>query len=155
MTSHSTTPDASDPHNLQRFLTAQEGVHIHALREIRAGRKQTHWMWYVFPQMTGLGRTQMAHDFGIASLDEAKAYLDHPVLGARLREIANAALSVNAGSAEDIFGKTDAMKLRSSATLFALASEPGSVFGQLLNRYFHGAGDEHTVRLLGMTEGAP
>ena len=154
MTPHPPTPDASDPHNLQRFLVAQDGDYEHALREIRAGRKQTHWMWYVFPQMAGLGRTQMAHDFGIASLDEAKAYLDHPVLGARLREIANAALLVNARSAEDIFGKTDAMKLHSSATLFALASEPGSVFGQLLNRYFHGAGDEHTPRLLGVAEGS-
>ena len=152
--SASTSTDASDPHDLCRFLTEQEGVYVHALREIRDGRKQTHWMWFVFPQVRGLGSSTMAIEYGIASLDEAKAYLDHPVLGARLREIADAALTVVGKSAVEIFGKVDAMKLHSSATLFALASEPGSVFGQLLNRYFHGAGDGHTPRLLGIAEGS-
>jgi len=148
----STHSSASDPHDLRRFLTAQEGVYDQALREIRDGRKQSHWMWFVFPQLRGLGSSSMSRDYGIASLEESKAYLEHPVLGARLREIAHAAVSVRERTAVDIFGEVDAMKLHSSATLFALASEPGSVFGELLNRFFHGAGDEGTARLLGMAE---
>src|SRR5262245_43948442 len=141
--------DANDPHHLARFLTAQEGVYETALAEIRAGQKRSHWMWFVFPQFEGLGHSATARAYAIKSVAEAEAYLAHPVLGARLRECAAAALTVPDRSASDIFGFPDDLKLRSSATLFAHVSPPGSVFHQLLDRFFAGQPDEKTLALLG------
>jgi uncharacterized protein (DUF1810 family) len=140
-----------DPYDLQRFLEAQNDVYAAALSEIRHGRKRTHWMWFVFPQMAGLGSSSTAAFYAIKSRDEAVAYLAHPVLGARLRECAGALLSLSGASASDIFGYPDDLKLRSSMTIFASMSPPGSVFQQVLDRYFGGEPDGRTLRLLGDT----
>jgi uncharacterized protein (DUF1810 family) len=138
-----------DPYNLSRFVQAQEGVHEQALAEIRSGRKQSHWMWFIFPQFAGLGFSATSQWYSIKSLAETRAYLNHPVLGPRLLECAEAALSVQGRTALAIFGSPDDMKLRSCATLFARVSPPGSVFHQLLDRYYQGEPDTQTLRLLG------
>ena len=136
-----------DPYGLERFIDAQYLDYDRALREIRGGRKQSHWMWYVFPQFAGLGMSPTSQHYAIRSQTEASAYLRHPVLGARLVECANAVLALRDRSARDIFGSPDDMKLRSSATLFASVSPPGSVFHQIVERYFDGAFDERTLEL--------
>src|SRR5947208_13293082 len=118
--------NTDDPFNLHRFLVAQDDVYDEALAEIRAGQKRTHWMWFVFPQLAGLGYSAASQHFAIKSLDEAQAYLAHPVLGRRLVECAEAALSIESSSAEEVFGYPDDLKLKSSATLFADASSDGS-----------------------------
>ena len=133
---------------LDRFVMAQEGVYEEALAEIRAGRKQSHWMWFIFPQYAGLGSSPTSQHFAIKSRAEAEAYLAHPVLGSRLIECAEAVLMVQSRSANDIFGAVDAMKLRSSATLFAAVSPHGSVFHRILSRYFQSRADERTVAML-------
>ena len=138
---------ARDPFNLSRFVEAQEPDYACALGEIRAGRKRSHWMWYVFPQLAGLGSSATSQRFGISSLDEAEAYLAHPLLGPRLVECAEALLAVPNRSAHDILGPPDDIKLRSCATLFALVSPTGSAFHRLLERFFEGAGDPATLRL--------
>ena len=137
-----------DPFNLNRFVDAQEGVWEAALDELRSGSKQSHWMWFIFPQLAGLGRSPTAQFYGIGSLAEARAYLDHPLLGSRLRE-ATEALAPWAGRRrpEQIFGPVDALKLRSSLTLFDFV-EPGSPFGEALVNFFGGARDERTLALL-------
>lgn len=139
---------AADPFNLSRFVEAQAGDYDQALSEIRVGRKRSHWMWYVFPQFDGLGFSSTSKFYAIKSRAEAEAYLDHPILGPRLSECAQAALNVEARTAHDIFGSPDDLKLRSSATLFACVSPEGSVFHRLLARYFEGERDERTLRLL-------
>ncbi|HYH64797.1 MAG TPA: DUF1810 domain-containing protein [Urbifossiella sp.] len=138
-----------DPFDLDRFVRAQEHDYADALAEVRAGRKESHWMWYVFPQLAGLGVSPTARRYGLTGTAEAAAYLAHPVLGPRLLEIAAAALVVEGGSAHDIFGSPDDLKLRSCATLFARVSPPGSVFEQLLAKYFAGEPDGRTLTLLG------
>ena len=143
--------NAADPFELSRFVEAQEHSYDQALREIRSGRKLSHWMWYVFPQLEGLGSSPTSKRYAIKSLDEAAAYLRHPVLGPRLLACTEAVLGVAGRTAEDIFGPIDALKLRSSATLFACASSRRSVFDQLLDRYFAGARDERTLNLLGLS----
>jgi uncharacterized protein (DUF1810 family) len=142
-------PDPSDPHDLNRFVKAQKGDYARALAEVRAGEKRSHWMWYVFPQLDGLGFSDTARFYGIKECAEAEAYLAHPVLGPRLIEVAEAALAVEGKSAHNIFGSPDDLKLRSCATLFAKVSPPGSVFERLLAKYYGGVGDEKTLRLLG------
>ena len=137
-----------DIHSLDRFMEAQERMYAVALEEIRSGRKRSHWMWYIFPQLRGLGTSSMAHMYGIAGLDEARAYLSHPVLSARLIEISEALLMLKKKDPEDIFGYTDAMKLRSSMTLFALVSEDASVFHKVLKRFYNGEMDERTLELV-------
>ena len=141
------------PHDLARFEAAQEGSYESALAELRRGRKQSHWMWFVFPQFAGLGFSQMSVRYAIKSLDEARAYLAHPVLGPRLVESADAVLAIAGRSALEIFGSPDDMKLRSSATLFAAVSPEGSVFHQLLAKYFGGMKDESTLRLIASADG--
>jgi uncharacterized protein (DUF1810 family) len=145
--------DKDDPYNLARFLQAQEGNYQLALDEVRAGRKVSHWMWYVFPQYDGLGFSSTSKRYAIKSVAEAEAYLRHPVLGPRLLAIAEAVLRVEGRSATDIFGSPDDMKLRSCATLFAAVSPPGSVFERLLDKYFQGERDERTLRLMGVARG--
>ncbi|MFO0822384.1 MAG: DUF1810 domain-containing protein [Gemmataceae bacterium] len=139
---------ANDPHDLNRFVEAQMDGFQQALAEVRAGRKRTHWMWYIFPQFDGLGLSAMAQRYAIKSIAEAEAYLRHPVLGPRLRECCEAAASVEGRTAQDIFGSPDDMKLRSCVTLFARVSPPGSVFEKLLTKYFHGKPDEKTLDLI-------
>lgn len=137
-----------DPYDLNRFIEAQEVNYDNAISELRAGRKRTHWMWYVFPQIAGLGNSAMSYRYGIRSEDEARAYLTHPVLGARLVECAEAVIAIDNRSAHDIFGSPDDLKLKSSATLFAHVSPPGSVFERILDRYYSSERDPRTLALL-------
>ncbi|HVD86234.1 MAG TPA: DUF1810 domain-containing protein [Solirubrobacterales bacterium] len=141
-----------DPDRLQRFVEAQDegGTYARALAELRAGRKRSHWMWFVFPQIAGLGKSPTSRAYAIRSLGEAKAYLEHPVLGPRLRECARALLEVSGRTAEQILGGIDAVKLRSSMTLFARADPDEPLFQQVLDRYYGGEPDEATERLLSM-----
>jgi uncharacterized protein (DUF1810 family) len=139
---------AGDPFNLNRFVQAQEDDYQRALSEITSGRKRSHWMWYVFPQIDGLGASSTSKHYSIKSLAEAKAYLRHPVLGPRLVECAEAVLRVEGKSASEIFGFPDDMKLRSCATLFAQVFPAESVFERLLAKYFRGQPDPNTIHLL-------
>jgi uncharacterized protein (DUF1810 family) len=134
----------SDPFGLQRFVTAQDGVYEQALAELRRGRKQSHWMWFVFPQIAGLGRSPTAQRYAIRNLDEARAYLQHPVLGPRLKESARALTGLKGTDADAVLGPVDALKLRSSMTLFARADPDEPVFRQVLDRYFGGEADPAT-----------
>jgi uncharacterized protein (DUF1810 family) len=138
------------PYRLERFVDAQDddGAYRAAVKELRAGRKQSHWMWFIFPQIAGLGRSATSRRYAISSLAEAQAYLAHPVLGPRLIECARILIGLHGPSARDIFGGIDEMKLRSSMTLFARADPSNPVFGEVLDRYFDGAPDEATERLL-------
>jgi uncharacterized protein (DUF1810 family) len=136
--------------DLERFVVAQERVYDAVVAELRRGRKSGHWMWFIFPQIAGLGRTDVSRFFAIASLDEARAYLAHPVLGARLRECCEAILATSGRTAEEILGPTDAMKLRSSITLFHRAAPDEPIFGQVLDRFFGGTADAATDALLGL-----
>ncbi len=146
---------ASDPFDLERFVEAQSESYESAVAEIRAGRKQSHWMWFVFPQVQGLGYSATARRYGITGLAEARAYLSHPVLGARLRECAEALEALDSReSVTGIFGSTDAMKLRSSLTLFAHAAGQELVFERLLDKYFAGRRDDLTVGVLQGQAGA-
>jgi uncharacterized protein (DUF1810 family) len=139
-----------DSFDLDRFVAAQEagGTYQRALDELRAGFKSSHWMWFVFPQIAGLGQSPTSRRFAISSLAEAAAYLRHPVLGPRLRESAAVVTGIKGRSADQIFGSIDAMKLRSSMTLFRRAAPEEPVFGQVLKRYFDGIPDHATDALV-------
>lgn len=145
------SPDSAERFDLSRFVTAQEGVYDRALREVKAGAKRSHWMWYIFPQVDGLGYSSTSKHYAIKSLDEARAYLAHPVLGPRLQECAQAVEAVTGRSALQIFGSPDDSKLKSCATLFAQVSPPDSVFHRLLTKYFQGHEDGKTLQLLEKT----
>jgi uncharacterized protein (DUF1810 family) len=134
--------------DLERFKDAQEGVYMQALSELAAGRKRTHWMWFVFPQLAGLGMSQMSKDFAIRSAAEASAYLADPLLGPRLRRCTEAMLSVPGRTAHDILGHPDDFKFRSSMTLFAAVSDVDSVFHRAIDRFFDGEPDRKTLSLL-------
>jgi uncharacterized protein (DUF1810 family) len=139
----------TDTFNLQRFVDAQgNGVFERAVAELAAGQKRSHWMWFVFPQARGLGSSPMARTYGVGSLDEARAYLDHPVLGPRLRWAAQTVAGSGAATLRDLFGSPDDMKFISSMTLFRLA-EPGGVFDEALGRWTEGRGDDRTAGLVG------
>jgi uncharacterized protein (DUF1810 family) len=142
---------SSDPYDLGRFLQAQEDDYDLALSEITSGRKRSHWMWYIFPQIDGLAFSSTSKHYAIKSLDEARAYLDHPTLGPRLLDCAEAVVRLDGRSAREIFGSPDDLKLRSSSTLFACASPPGSVFDRLLAKYYQGRRDDRTLQLLGIS----
>jgi uncharacterized protein (DUF1810 family) len=138
----------SDPYDLQRFIDAQDGVYETALAELRAGSKQSHWMWFIFPQLRGLGLSPTAHLYGLVSLDEARSYLRHPLLGVRLHQCVEALVPwATRRSAEQIFGPVDVMKLRSSLTLFEKIESNGP-FGESLTAFFNGVPDERTLALL-------
>lgn len=139
---------STDPHDLARFVEAQAGIYAEALAELSAGRKRSHWMWFVFPQVTGLGASSMSKRYAIGSEAEATAYLDHPLLGPRLLRCVEAMLAVEARSARDILGSPDDMKFRSSLTLFAAVSPAGSVFHRALDRFFDGLPDARTLQQL-------
>ena len=138
----------SDPFNLARFVAAQEGVFEGALAELKRGQKRSHWMWFIFPQVEGLGNSLTSKKYAITSLDEARAYLNHPVLGPRLLECCRAILSVHGKSASEIMGYPDDLKLRSSMTLFVLADDSHSEFRLVIDHYFQGHLDERTLELL-------
>lgn len=137
-----------DPYNLDRFVTAQAALYDDVVAELRAGRKRSHWMWFVFPQLAGLGRSATARHYAIGSLDEAAAYLAHPLLGARLRECCALAAAIDGRSAHQIFGDPDDLKFHSSLTLFARAAPAEPLFLRCLDKYFGGAPDAATVSLL-------
>jgi uncharacterized protein (DUF1810 family) len=138
------------PFDLERFVAAQSPVYPTVLGELRGGRKTGHWMWFVFPQVEGLGRSELSRRYAIGSLDEARAYLEHPLLGARLRECAQLVLATRARSAESILGPIDAVKLRSCMTLFHRAAPDEPLFVEVLDRFYGGAPDAATdARLAG------
>jgi uncharacterized protein (DUF1810 family) len=137
-----------DPYDLARFVEAQRHTYDEAIAEIRRGRKRSHWMWYVFPQIEGLGVSATSRRYAIRSRAEAEAYLAHPLLGPRLLESTEAVLGLVGRSALDVFGSPDDMKLRSCATLFGAISAPGSVFERVLDVYFGGEPDDRTLRRL-------
>jgi uncharacterized protein (DUF1810 family) len=140
---------AADPFDLQRFVTAQDGVLDDVRAELRAGRKRSHWMWFVFPQLQGLGSSAMARHYGIGSLEEARAYLAHPVLGPRLRECCELMLAVPRAGAHDILGSPDDLKFRSCLSLFALAAPDEPLFRACLDRFYGGVPDPRTLALCG------
>ncbi|KAB8141214.1 DUF1810 domain-containing protein [Chloroflexia bacterium SDU3-3] len=139
----------AEPFNLERFVSAQEPIYRTALGEIRAGRKRSHWMWFIFPQIAGLGFSPTSKLYAISGAEEARSYLAHPLLGPRLRECADALLAVQGRSASAIFGSPDDMKLRSSMTLFAAVAEHDPRFEQVLERYYGGQRDPQTLDRLG------
>ena len=135
--------------DLERFIGAQEEIYADALAEIKRGRKRSHWMWFVFPQIQGLGFSEMSKRYAIKGIDEAEAYLNHPILGQRLIEICMALLALDSNDAYEIFGAPDDMKLRSSMTLFASLPDAYPVFKSVLDKFFNGAMDNATLHLLG------
>ena len=143
---------SNDPFELRRFVEAQEGVYAQALAELKGGRKRSHWMWFVFPQFDGLGFSSTAKHYAIKSLDEARAYLAHPLLGPRLRECADALLKVEGRSAAEIMGSPDDLKLRSCATLFAQITPDDSPFARLLQKHYRNQPDLKTLQLLKATD---
>ncbi len=137
-----------DEHDLQRFVEAQARNYAQALLELKAGQKRSHWMWYVFPQLEGLGRSAVAQRFAIEDVEEAKAYLAHPILGVRLLECTRAVLAVGGREAREIFGFPDVLKFRSSMTLFERAAPDQSDFASALEKYYGGERDPQTLELL-------
>jgi uncharacterized protein (DUF1810 family) len=140
--------NSGDPYDLNRFLSAQEGVYERALAELKGGQKRTHWIWFIFPQIDGLGYSPTAKRYSIKSREEARQYLNHPVLGKRLLECADAVIALKGGSVSEIFGYPDDLKFKSSMTLFEKIAGSGSVFSFALDRYCHGERDATTLRLL-------
>ncbi|HEF4761263.1 TPA: DUF1810 domain-containing protein [Pseudomonas putida] len=140
--------DQKDTFNLQRFIQAQDPVYDRVQAELNAGHKRSHWMWFVFPQFAGLGDSEMSRRYAIRSREEAQAYLDHPVLGARLRTCTHEVLNIQQRSVAAIFGHPDDLKFHSSMTLFAQVAPQNSPFHQALNQYFHGIRDDWTLSLL-------
>jgi uncharacterized protein (DUF1810 family) len=142
------SPNGADPFDLRRFLEAQDRVYDTVLAELRDGRKRSHWIWFVFPQLQGLGHSPTAIRYGISSLDEARAYLANDVLGARLRECARLVVRIEGSSADDIFGWPDNLKVRSSMTLFGRATDDNADFRAVLDKFYDGVEDEFTVAQL-------
>jgi uncharacterized protein (DUF1810 family) len=137
---------SADPHGLKRFVDAQEPVYQEVLEELRAGKKRSHWIWFIFPQIAGLGSSPTAQRYAIASIDEALAYLGHPILGARLRECTAIVNQIEGRTVSEIFGWPDDMKFRSCMTLFAQATTDNQVFRDALEKYFSGEADQQTLR---------
>ncbi len=137
-----------DPYDLNRFLSAQKDLYERALAELKGGQKRTHWMWFIFPQIDGLGYSPTAKRYSIKSIEEARQYLDHPLLGKRLLECTEAVVALRGGSVSEIFGYPDDLKFKSSMTLFEKIAGQGSVFSIALDRYCHGERDAATLRLL-------
>ncbi len=140
--------ETEDRFDLNRFVQAQEDVYPRALAEIKRGQKRSHWMWFIFPQLDGLGYSSTARFYAIKSKEEARAYLNHPLLGKRLMECSETLLRLTGKSASEVFGYPDDLKLRSSMTLFATVSQPGSAFHRVLEHYFSGEMDQKTLELL-------
>jgi uncharacterized protein (DUF1810 family) len=136
---------APNPYNLERFVSAQQAIYPQVVSELRAGYKTSHWMWFVFPQIRGLGRSPISLEYAISSREEAAAYLQHPILGPRLKECTRLVLALEGQSTEHIFGSADDMKFRSSMTLFAQVSPDDDIFARALQQYFHGVPDQLTL----------
>jgi uncharacterized protein (DUF1810 family) len=150
----SDTIGRDDAFGLSRFISAQDSVYDRVLEELKSGRKRSHWMWYIFPQVDGLGYSATTKHYAIKSMEEARAYLNHPVLGSRLLECADAVLAIEGRSVSDILGYPDDLKLQSSMTLFASVAGPDSVFVRVLDKYFQGEGDVRTLQLLEPLKGS-
>ena len=148
MASSGESTGRDDPYDLARFTAAQDRVYADVLAELRAGQKRTHWMWFIFPQIDGLGNSSTTKYYAIKSIDEARQYLSHPVLGPRLLECAETVLAIRGRSVSEIFGYPDDLKLRSSMTLFACVAGPASVFDRVLDQHFDGERDIRTLELL-------
>ena len=148
MTHFKDSRSSDDAYNLNRFVHAQEGDYAQALAELRSGKKRTHWMWYIFPQIDGLAFSATSKHYAIKSIAEAKAYLGHALLGPRLQECAEVVLRIEGRSVREIFGSPDDLKLRSCATLFACVLPPGAVFDRLLRKYYRGGRDRKTLQRL-------
>jgi len=146
--------DDHNPFDLNRFIRAQDSVYVHVLEELRSGRKKTHWMWYIFPQIDGLGYSATSKHYAIKSLEEARTYLNHSILGPRLLECAEAVLAIEGRAASAIFSYPDDLKLQSSMTLFALIAGPDSVFVRVLDKYFMGKRDVRTLQLTEKLKGS-
>jgi uncharacterized protein (DUF1810 family) len=144
--------DPNDPYNLQRFAKAQEGIFDQACKELRGGQKRSHWMWFIFPQLAGLGHSSTAIKYGISSRRETEAYLNHPLLGPRLRECSQLVTLIQGRSIEQIFGNPDDLKFRSSMTLFAIATSDNQIFKEALQKYFAGELDQLTIERLGFAK---
>ena len=144
----SLSSDNADPFDLRRFVDAQDRVYDTVLDELRNGAKRSHWIWFVFPQLRGLGHSPTAHHYGISSLDEARAFLAHPVLGPRVRECARLVAAIDGSSADEFFGRPDNLKVRSSMTLFARAADDNAEFRAVLEKFYNGEEDAATVDLL-------
>jgi uncharacterized protein (DUF1810 family) len=142
----------NDPYDLQRFVDAQNPVFAQVCAELASGRKRSHWMWFIFPQIRGLGNSAMAQRFAISSLEEARAYMDHAVLGERLRETTRLVNQIEGRLIEEIFGYPDHLKFRSSITLFSRATDDHQVFFDALRQYFNGEAEPDTLRLTGQRE---
>jgi uncharacterized protein (DUF1810 family) len=147
------TPGPNDPFDLERFTSTQKAVYERALSELRNGRKRTHWMWFIFPQIDGLGHSATAKHYAIKNIEEARQYLAHPVLGPRLLECTQAVLNNAGRSVAEILGYPDDLKLKSSMTLFERAMNEGSVFAHVLEEFYHGERDTKTLRILGCDTG--
>jgi uncharacterized protein (DUF1810 family) len=145
---HHSEGDAMDPYNLQRFVDAQDGAYARVQAELAAGCKTSHWMWFIFPQIAGLGHSATAQKYAISSLGEAQAYLGHEVLGSRLRDCTRLVTAVNGRSIEDIFGYPDHLKFHSSMTLFAQGTDENQIFMKALDKYWLGKPDKQTIELL-------
>jgi len=139
---------SDDEYDLNRFFNAQENMYLDVLSELNDGKKRSHWMWFIFPQIAGLGRSDTAKYYAIKNQEEARAYLNHPVLGMRLQECAEIVLNLEGKSIPDIFGYPDDRKFKSSMTLFSCVADQGSIFERVLNKYFHGERDTGTLELL-------
>ena len=148
MTDKTGSKGGGDPFQLSRFVKAQDKIYSRALAELKSGRKRSHWIWFVFPQIEGLGFSSTTQYYSIKSLEEARQYLDHPLLGKRLRECAETILALQGLSASTIFGYPDDLKLKSSMTLFAAAAEGQSVFSRVLEKYYQGNPDQSTLAIL-------
>ena len=144
----SDTIGSDDRFGLTRFTRAQAGIYDRVLGELKSGQKRTHWMWYVFPQLDGLGRSKTAKHYAIKSIEEAQAYLNHPLLGSRLLECAEVVFATEGRSVSDIFGYPDDLKFKSSMTLFSCITNPDSMFVRVLDKYFQGEQDVKTLQLL-------
>lgn len=136
-----------DKYSLNRFIEAQETVYPRVLQELQKGRKRSHWMWYIFPQLKNLGHSYNSKFYGISGIEEAFAYLEHPILGQRLREVSSAILNLPTDNAIDVFGSIDSHKLRSSMTLFDMVS-PNDIFARVLDKYFNGQRDNFTITII-------
>jgi len=145
MSAISSKHSSDDPFHLDRFLLAQDRVYSRVLSELRAGKKMSHWMWFIFPQIRGLGRSPISIEYAISSREEAQAYLEHPTLGPRLKECTRLVVQIERRSALEIFGEPDDIKFRSSMTLFAQVSEGDDIFKQALQQYFNGKADQLTL----------
>jgi len=148
MKKESNVIDRDDPFDLARFISAQERVYDRVLTELRSGQKRSHWMWYIFPQIDGLGHSSTTKHYSIKSTEEARQYLNHSILGKRLSECVEAVLATEGRTVSEIFGYPDDLKLKSCMTLFAAVADPGSSFDRVLGKYFHGKRDYRTLQLI-------